>query len=56
MLADTYAVSQTELKRIVCIDGGGKVRAIDWHLAEPCCRGECREPVDLTDDISSDLP
>jgi RIO-like serine/threonine protein kinase len=41
----------------VCIDGNGKVRLIDWHLAEPCCcREECRELLDLMDDISSDLP
>jgi len=41
----------------VCIDTHGKVRIIDWHLAEPCgCEEECMELANLMDDISCDLP
>jgi hypothetical protein len=33
--------------------GHGKVRIIDWHLAELCgCEEECMELANLMDDIS----
>lgn len=36
----------------VCIDTHGKVRIIDWHLAEPSgCKEECMELAKFMDDI-----